>query len=348
MASSGSDPMTESFCGAREILLRQGNRYFREQAPPKQVQLRIIGSAAVAVLDFDRVRRHAVVKRAVFDGDIFTPEQLLDVHERIRSRSPSLAAHMPRFLGYDRDTRYLILEYIEGETLLSILRKSLWVPGSQAQADTLLRETARFLAEVCKVPASEVGLTLTAPRSNQNFLPNFQKRWNNPRIQPFIPRRFRSPNKYLEHFPESFFQRPIDSIAPLDTQPKNYLIQPPGKPFLIDLDYTCHSPAMTLAYFLVSLDRIGLKFPWAISSSAITAWKRSVVTAYLEAADPHVCEELLFYYPLILLLMLELHVEQRPRWRPLLFWYYGGRLRRFLTSMEGYPAKSAGVTAFSL
>ena len=65
----------------------------------------------------------------------------------------------------------------------------------------------------------------------------------------------------LQLFPSSFWERRDDGLNLEDLQPKNVLVQPDGRIRVIDVNYTTGNPTQTLAFFLLNLDVLAIRWP---------------------------------------------------------------------------------------
>ncbi len=323
----------------RQLLAARGHVFLGQAAPPRAVDVRRNCTAVVASLAFADGRRRLVVK-AVAAGDVGlgTPERLYAVHEAVRARSPALAERTPRFLGIDAERRLVVMEYVPGATLLARLRGHLRLFGSPAgPAEPPLRQAAGLLAELHRLPAADAGLA-DRPSPNGAFLPDFEASWNALAVRRLLPPRYHDPQRLFDHLPSAFAGRAEGRLLLVDTQPKNMLVDDAGRVYFIDLDYSAGNPAIGLAQFLVGLDRLGLRHPLARPGPQVAAWKRCFLDAYGAQAPPSVAEDLVFFYPWVLLQILRQHAAGHPWLRWYLSAHYGRRLREFLANLDRLPA----------
>jgi hypothetical protein len=110
----------------------------------------------------------------------------------------------------------------------------------------------------------------------------------------------------------------------------------------IDMDYLGGSPAVSLAHYLVSLDRIGLRHPFAWHSQQLAAWKQCFLEHYSQFC-PQVVADLLFFYPWAIVKNFHQQVLYRPRTAWYLARYYGSCLRAFLAN--ALQQRAAGQTS---
>lgn len=320
------------------LLLGRGHEFFREPAPPRAVTVQPRGSVFLARLDFGHACYRAVVKRVPPGAEVDCPERLSQIHERIRARGPLLAASNPQILGHDADTHCTVMTYFEGRPLLTLLRGALrWPLRRPAGLVPALERAADVLAEIHRLPAADVGLCEPV-RRNDYFLPDLEELWD--RYLGRRAARLPSPRGLVGRLSDSFPGRTGAALLPTDAQPKNVLVADSGAVCFIDLDYSCGNPMQGLARFLVSMDRAGLRYVLTAPSARLDAWKRAFAAAYLRRA-PAAGEDLVFFYPWALLRTVQRHDVARPWLRPLLTWYYGHCLERFLTNLARHSPEEA-------
>lgn len=313
------------------LLSERGHLFLGEAEPPRSVAIRRECTAFMASLVFPRGTQRVVVKEVQSYGRFDSLRDLIAFHNGLNSFCEGLDGRVPRFLGADVDDQLIVIECIDGVTLRRLVERALRPasPGVEA-CDNLLIQAAEALADLQRMPAAKVGLPCR-PRKNSTFLPDFEASWGETRIARFLPGECRSPEKLYQDLPAAFFGRDDEHLLLSDTQPKNILVRhSDGAPCFIDIDYTGGNPAITVAHFLVSLDRLGLRASRAARLKRISAWKQSFLSAYCRRAAPSVSEDLAFFYPWCLLQNLKRHLN----YRPLLGWYlgpyYGAQLREFL------------------
>src|SRR5438046_1034348 len=74
-----------------------------------------------------------VVKESQPRAHISCPQALLQTHEWIRQQDPQLAQSLPVMRDYYADRRWIVMDYVPGQTLLRELRSSLhWLRNSSA------------------------------------------------------------------------------------------------------------------------------------------------------------------------------------------------------------------------
>jgi hypothetical protein len=334
------DPLTHH---VRALLAEKGHLFLGEDGPPRAVEVRPNSSARVASLAFPGGPRRLVVKPVAAEpAGLRRPEKLCSVHEAVRARSAALAGRTPRLLGIDPGHRLVVMEYVAGPTLLALLRRSLGpFRRGAAPCEPLLRQAASLLAQLHRLAAAEVGVP-GAPSANGAYRADFEASWRDPLVRGLLPAGYADPQRLYDRLPPSFFGRAEDRLLLVDTQPKNMLVADGGAVYLIDLDYSAGNPAVGLAQFLVGLDRLGLRHVLTRPAARIAAWKRCVVAAYFEQAPAWVAEDLVYFYPQVLLQMIGQHAAARPWLRWYLAGYYGRRLRGFLTNLDRLPAGGAG------
>ena len=314
-------------------LRKRSHLLLNEPSPPQRILVRCKSSAVTATLDFGHSRRQVVVKRHPPAENALEPGVLFAVHESIRAHGEPLAHSLPRFLAYDADHRLIVMEYVAGSTLLKTLTDSLgFFAQTPDETSSLLEEAARVLAALHNLPPDEVGVPpLECP--NSIYLARFEKTWNDPLLQRFLPGICRSPKQLYDRLLPSFFAADGRHLILTDPQPKNVLVRGSGQVCFIDVDYSRGNAAIDLAEVLVALDRLGLRHPLPSSALKIEMWKRSFLGAYYRHGDTAVALDLIFFYCYMLLQAMREHMTRRPWFRRYLTSYYARRLRQFLSTL---------------
>jgi len=290
------------------------------------VSLRRRHSALLAKLDCDGIDRQAVVKTIGPHAHLPNVDRLLAVHRRVRELDASLAESTPWLRRGCADGDWIVGEFIAGATLADLLRRSLR-HDQLGLCDRALQRTAGILAALTRIPATQVGLP-NEPAPNATYLNDFAGLWTRSPLRRFLPGAFQSPDALPALLGDAFATRKWDRLLMADGQPKNVIIAKAFRPYFIDIDYTCGSPAMALAHFLVSMDRMAMQRPFR-RADTIRRWQRVLVEAFGKQAGPAAVEEVVFFYPWLLIRVAAWHGRARPWLKSLLQHLYGRRLARF-------------------
>ena len=318
-----------------KVLLERGHQFVGEAAPPLAATVREKNSAVLVTLRFKNSQHRVVVKGIPADAMISTTQELFRVHHRIRSASDHLAASLPRFLGLIPDRDLLVIEFVPGPTLQTLLNRAvfLWLRRHAAAA---LAATARSLGEFHRWRAADVGVPCFL-RLNRSFLPDMGHWWNRTRLVDFLSPQHQRLESLYDHLKPAFFDRAGDRLTPYDCQPKNVIVGGEGGVSFVDLDYFGANPVISVAAFLGSLDRIGLRFPAGLSDRLTGAWKRKFLRSYCEHGAEDVVEDLVFFYPWTLVQQHDSLTARHPRLRRYLARYYGGRIDAFVSALDAVP-----------
>jgi hypothetical protein len=330
--------MQELIAQVRREFTARGHAFFAETAPPRRVAVRPYRTVLLVRAAFAGGNHQAVVKPLPASGPSSRVERLVALHSRICALSPPFARSVPLILGHDAASRWIAMNYVEGTTLLKLLRRAACFAGwGEHRCEAALRQVGRALAALHRLDARAVGLDQPA-RANASYLPGFEALWHDPLLALHLPGDFASPARLYERLGESFPARPGRCVLLNDSQPKNVLVSCNGAVRLIDLDFETSSPALGVGHFLASLDRLGARYLPLLPASRVARWKCAFASAYLEQASPTAAADLLFFYPWALLQTFQRHRRHWPRLGRYLAWYYGRQLRRFLTRLERLPA----------
>lgn len=312
-------------------LASQGHVLLGEDVRAEAVEVRMAatGTVFLATLHFAGGPRRVAVKQLPADAIVNCPESLCRVHEAIRTRDGRLTAAMPAFLGFEAEHRLVAMEFIAGQTLRDLLWKALWLPAcGEVARQRWLADAAGILAALHSISARDSGVP-SESRPNNFFVAALEEGWREPRIQAHLPAEFRDPERLYRHLPAAFFDRADDQLTPRDAQAKNTLVTADGQVAYIDFDYLGGSPAVSVAHYLVSLDRIRLRHPFGWQARRVTTWKQCFVDHYAKHR-PGVVDDLLFFYPWSLMKNYLHQVSYRPRSAWYLARFYGRCLRSFL------------------
>jgi len=157
----------------------------------------------------------------------------------------------------------------------------------------------------------------------------FEAIFTYPSLRRFLPEI----ESVYNRFQKDIFDRKYQNISLVDCQPKNILIPGPRSLRFIDLEFSVTNPWLGIAHFLVSLDRLGLKYPTPSFLAGIASWKKTFLSAYMEGLDSSVVNDLVFLYPATLARVYRWHYRQRRWFKPYLTWYYGNRLKQYFSRL---------------
>lgn len=289
----------------------------------------------VFVLSLAGGDRKAIIKDITGNTHIRSPDQLMKIQEYILARDTQLARSMPRILAVEQEPAWIMMEYIEAPTLEKILISCL-NGDDAARAEAGIDEMAGIFLSVNALKPVGEGLPFV-PWRNEEGIRNFELAFEASALRRYLPEEFRAFDKFSSRFTPDFFSQTHEALSLVDCQPKNVLAPAAGPLRLIDLDYAVVNPALGVAQFLISLDRLGLRWPSSARRTRIEAWQRRFVAAYLQHADPSFAESLVFSYPSTLMRVCALHAAERPVLARYLRWYYGNRLNRFLVRLRDVP-----------
>jgi hypothetical protein len=320
---------------AGALLLQRGHEFVGEGRPPRHIGARVVGTAVLATLDYgSEDRYHVVLKPTELNRGVRSAGRLGSTLELLSGQDDRIAASFPEVLGGDERTSLLVLGYVPGEQLVSRLRRALQVVGPAVDDNAVyFRQAARVLAAVHRVPASTAGLPGESVRNSASFMGSFERtaaRF----ASVFQAADLAEPAQLLARLPPGFFSRVGDRTSLIDARPKNSIVPPVGPLCFIDLDCAPGSPAMGVAAFLASLDRMGARHPSPAAQSRLAGWKRAFVDEYFACDHVWPAEDLMFFYPWTVLQMFEQHRADHPWLTPYLQWYYGTRLEQFLAHVK--------------
>jgi len=301
--------------------------------PPASVSIHAKNGVLLAEIDIAGVSRKIVVKSTRNNTHLNDPQQLLELHRRICSRDERIARAMPKLLAAQPHYGWLAMEFVEGPTLLAILKESLRKGRRHGDlADQALDDLAMHLSAINRLNADEIGLP---PQrcSNRRYLEDFKRAYVGCTFKRFLPPHLDTVEKFYARLPSAFFERTRQQLSLVDCQPKNVIVGRDGRIRFIDIDYCAANPALGLAHFLIGLDRIGLRRPLPRALHQIEQWKRRFLHAYFNRADRCIAEDLAFFYPATLMRVYRWQINDHRWLRPYLTFYYGRRLRQFLQKL---------------
>jgi hypothetical protein len=320
---------------AARLLYERGHVFVGESTPPRRIEARVVGTAVIATLEHTGYRHQVVLKPTELNRSIRDAEVLAGVLESLATSNDRIAKSFPAVLGGDSRAGMLVMAFVQGEGLVARLRRAL-ASGGQTGEDShsQIRHAARILAAVHGVVADGKPYSGAAVRTNASFVRTFEQtaaRFDGV----FAAAGFNRPLDLLNRLSSAFFERRGNRTLLIDARPKNAIVRTTGALCFIDLDCAPASPAMGVASFLASLDRLGARYPGRDAQELIAAWKRSFLHAYFASDEPWPEEDLIFFYPWTLLQMFEQHRAEHPWLMPYLRWYYGLRLQRYLGQLQG-------------
>ena len=303
---------------------------------PSRIRLKKRGSIYLASVIFaDRSEHQLVIKPMSRDAQVSGPAELMRIQRNLRSRDRDLAGQLVDILDSHAEPSWIVMPVVAGETLEALLHRSLKsrVPAKQCVAEAAVKKLAGALAALHEIPARQLGLRPGCQR-NAQYLPVMRQLWAK---HPLAVRAL-TPGITVAQILErviggDFADRCADRLVPVDVQPKNQMVDAAGRLTLIDPDYTVGHPAITLATFLVGLDRLALRHPSRRSARRIERLKRIFVRAYARHGRAWVITDLAGFYPWALLRVYDEHAQARPWARPYLAHVYGSAMRRFVRSV---------------
>ncbi len=306
-----------------------------EPAPPHAISLRQKNTALLAIVRSSRRRLRLILKRMPSPETGLPAQEVARAHDRIRGASEALAACLPRFLGVLPGDDYIVVEYVDGRTLETLLNLEVLSPFT-SRAEAGIRATAAALREFHRLIATEVGVCGPV-RDNASYVPDLKAYWNRSPLVDRLQPLHRDVQALYVHVPPAFYTRTGNRLMPLDSQPKNVLVDSAGHIWFVDLDYLPGNPAISVAAFLGSLDRIGLRYPGIISWRSSQRWKRAFLRGYGAELAPAVVEDLVFFYPWTLVQQHASLAASHPRFARYLNAYYGRRIDAFMTALDSIP-----------
>ena len=209
-----------------------------------------------------------------------------------------------------------------------------------------MRQTADLLSALHEIDAGQLGLP-AEPQANSQYLRDFEALWDRSALRAFLDGEWRQGRRMLDGLPEAFAHRRSNQLLMLDSQPKNIVLSDSNAPRFVDIDYVGGNPAIALGHFLISLDRLALRWPGA-RSSQVDDWKRAFLIRYLRQAPPSVAEDLVFFYPWLVVRVSAWHCRTRPWLAPCLRRCYGQRLGRFCRRLHQFSGRYDAVSVPTL
>src|SRR5262249_38200951 len=162
--------------------------------PPDAVTLLHDKSAVLVSLAFRGGVRRIVIKRLSDGHAINSPAELMRIHETVRGHSAVLADSIPRILAYCTEHNFVVMEHVEGPTLLQLLTEG---AGRHEAEDAstpslLVRQAGKLLAELHQITPTTTG-TAVEPRQNGTYVEHWTDLWKSLGVGQALPARFRDP-----------------------------------------------------------------------------------------------------------------------------------------------------------
>jgi hypothetical protein len=314
-----------------DLVAQRAADLFGESSPVKEVHAEIDQTVYIARCHFDSRVLRCVVKKHAPPGGIRDPRQHWELHKAVRATNDYVRDRLVRFLGVDEDRELIFMEFVEGTTLEDLLKTPLRDPDVLAGA---LRQVASTLRYVHELEAKDLPVS-TAHRRNDSYRQQLEDAIGRGSLGRRLGRRSHRLTLYLDRLPEEFWQRCDSGINLTDLQPKNVLVRPNGRICVVDLHYTVGNPAQSLAFFLLSLDLMAIRWPSRTALGRASEWKRKVLEEYRRSdpdAEKLIAVDLAFFYPWKVASMHRQHVRLHPWAGPYLSWFYGRLLGEVLAN----------------
>ncbi len=261
-----------------------------------------------------------ILKRTATAGDA---ERLARVCERLTARNPELDRWLPRVLGVRDD--WFALQFYPGRTLRDMIGRGVLDDVLTA----VLARTGHGLARIHSIAGSDVDVTDCSP-GNDEFMRTLRHLWAQTGLRPWLSGQFRTADAVIVRVPARVAARRPAQVLPFDSRPKNILVGSEGTVRFIDLWFAAGNPAHGLAAFLVAMDRMIFRRPTPGFERHVRRSQAAMIAAYAEIAPAAWIEDLVLYYPWVLLSMYRDHRRHRPVFTPLLAAFYTSRLKRFV------------------
>ncbi|MFP4145099.1 MAG: hypothetical protein ACOCTI_00470 [Phycisphaeraceae bacterium] len=332
--------MIASTLEIRDVLVRRSAGWVGHDVPPYAVTIEPWGPVFLARVVFETGPSVFVVKPMGEDCQPHDVVDLAGLHEAVRGRTSLLADRLVPIYAANRERRWLVMPLVPGESLETIMRRALHAGEDDARIAPALAAGVEALAAVHRLNADEMGLR-HAGQANEVYLDSMRWAWSHPLMRLCVPGRARREALFASVCSDAFLARTGDRLLPVDVQPKNQIVGDDGRMTLIDPSYVAGHPGMTLAAYLVNLDRLALRFPSAGSWRLIEQWKRELVAACQRKAEPWVLADWPAFYPWYLMRVFASHVRHHRLAGPYLAGIYGRSLRSFVREIGTAPAAAA-------
>ena len=337
MAKAVVTPTSDLSLAEIESVVRQrAPQLLGQMGPVEEVGVEVHHTVFVVDCRFGSDSHRLVVKpqpREVGVGDTW---QLWELHQAVRGASGFLEERLVRFLGVDGEHDLVFMDYVEGVSLEELLQN-----GSEDDpqvAESALREVALVLRALRGLETSELP-TPAARRRNGSYREQLEETIHSRQLARWLGGSGEQVDAILSRFPSSFWERRDDGLNLEDLQPKNVLVRPDGRIRVIDVNYTTGNPTQTLAFFMLNLDVLAIRWPSRTALARASSWKRVVLDEYVrgDSAAERWLRDLTFFYPWKLAAMYRQHSERHPWAAHYLAWFYGRLLRGSLTEWSGAP-----------
>ena len=304
------------------------------EQPPEAIHVTPRGTVFDAAFVYPDTEHRFVVKPLAPDQHVHEPSRLRDIQSALRQHQPALRDAIIPIDHVEPDRRWIIMPRADGPTFETLLRDALRQPARfNHDVTTCLNHTARILAALHRIPAARFNLQ-PASHHNREYLPALEDCWHHRLPRRCLPPHITGAELFQRLCTHDFRSRLGDRLLPADVQPKNQIVTRPGRVTLVDPDYNAGNPAMTLVGFLLALDRLALRRPFASTLRHIDAWKRYFLHAYAAAGESWAVDDARLLYPWALLRTFDHHAHARPAFRPYLAMVYGRTLRTYLHYLD--------------
>jgi aminoglycoside phosphotransferase (APT) family kinase protein len=326
-------PLSEIESAVRE----RAPQMFGQTGPVEEVDLEVHHTVFIVDCRFGSDTHRLVVKpqpREVGVGDTW---QLGELHQAVRDASDSLEKRLVRFLGVDKERDLVFMDYVEGISLEELLKND--VGANREVVESALREVALVLRALRGLETNNLP-TPAARRQNGSYRRQLEETIHSSEFSRWLGRTREQVDTNLKLFPSSFWERRDDGLNLEDFQPKNVLVRPDGRIRVIDVNYTTGNPTQTLAFFMLNLDVLAIRWPTGAALERAASWKRLVLEEYIrdDPAAERWLRDLKFFYPWKLAAMYRQHSERHPWAQHYLAWFYSKLLKSSLTEWSGSPA----------
>jgi Phosphotransferase enzyme family len=337
-APEGLDALAEE---ARRFLTERADELIAGSQPICSVEVRSEGTALVGTIHAQIRRRCVVLKPTWLNTHVRDAHLLSSALRTMALADPRIADALPRVLGVTAAGRVIALEYVDGERLVTRFRRDLASYGEPPSTTVaVLEQAGRVLAAVHRLAATDV-IGDSPVRRHASFVGPFLDRAR--RFASSFRRAGVTPESLVARLPADFAERSGDRLVLVDARPKNLIVRPDGGIAFIDLDCTALPAAYGVGTFLAAIDRSSSRYTSRRQQRHVAIWKRAFVTGYFTEPAATVAEDLMFFYPFVLMQMHAQHTATHAWLAPYFQWYYGRRLEWFLSALHRLPA--ADITA---
>ena len=321
----------------RSAIEEQHRHLLQTEDPPGQIGIQQRDTAWLVTVDLPHKQVKLVAKALPSSAGF--PEGIppaWEIHNKLREQCPVVCAMSVPFLGVDPDRSLLFLGFVEGRPLSVAMRRTLSLASVSGPVSQSVRQVGQYLQSLHTLDPAALGITPRL-RPNRVFVERFEEIFSDPVIQRWLPSSYRATDQILGRVSDGFLDRSQERFSLVDFQPKNVLVDPDGNAHVIDINYFLGHPAINLAVFLVNIAMIGLYRPTPRVRSRLAAWQRIFLDGYMRV-DPNtprwVANDLVFFYPFIILDLFWWHLRRRPQFKLYLGWFYGRLLRDFLVELN--------------